>query len=139
LTYPQANVECELYMKIPKDFEIQGKSNKTHVLKLIKNLYGQKQAGRVWNKHLHNQLCEMGWQQSEADECVYYRENVVFLVYVDDGILISPQKEGIENALRMIQSKFKISIEGTLSDYVGVNVERTGENEYHLSQPNIIN
>jgi hypothetical protein len=67
------------------------------------------------------------------------RLTLVFLVYTDDGILISPQKEGLENALKMLQSTFKISVEGTLSDYVGVNVEKTGEEEYHLSQPNIIN
>jgi hypothetical protein len=31
------------------------------------------------------------------------------------------------------------TIEGTLNDYVGINVERTAKDEYHLSQPNIIN
>jgi hypothetical protein len=64
LAYPQADVETDLYMKIPKDFSIQGKTSTTHALKLIKNLYGQKQAGRVWNKHLHDKLCDLGWKQS---------------------------------------------------------------------------
>jgi hypothetical protein len=54
LAYPQADVECKMYMKIPRGFEIDGKPNKTHVLKLLKNLYGQKQAGRVWNQHLQS-------------------------------------------------------------------------------------
>ena len=40
LAYPQANVECEIYMQIPKGFEIEGKTRQTHVLQLIKNLYG---------------------------------------------------------------------------------------------------
>jgi Reverse transcriptase (RNA-dependent DNA polymerase) len=139
LAYPQADVETELFMKIPRDFSIQGKTNATHVLKLIKNLYGQKQAGRVWNKHLHNKLCELGWKQSKADECVYYYRNVVFLVYVDDGILISPEENGITSTLEILQQTFNISVEGTLSDYVGVNVEKVDDDTYHLSQPNIIN
>ena len=51
LAFPQAPVETELYMDIPKGFEVKG-SNNQYVLKLKKNLYGQKQAGRVWYKHL---------------------------------------------------------------------------------------
>ena len=87
LAYPQAEVECDLFMQIPKGFEIEGKSRLTHVLQLIKNLYGQKQAGRVWNQHLHERLIKMGWEQSKADECLYYNGDVLFIVYVDDGIL----------------------------------------------------
>jgi Reverse transcriptase (RNA-dependent DNA polymerase) len=59
LAYPQADVECDLYMKIPKGFTIQGHDQSTHVLKLLKNLYGQRQAGRVWNKLLHNNFLEL--------------------------------------------------------------------------------
>jgi Reverse transcriptase (RNA-dependent DNA polymerase) len=139
LAYPQADIECELYMKIPKDFSINQHDRSTHVLKLLKNIYGQRQAGRVWNQHLHTQLIKIGWTQSNADECVYYKDNVVFLVYVDDGILISPVHENIQQAIKKLQSTFKISIEGTLNDYVGISVERTAKDEYHLSQPNIIN
>jgi hypothetical protein len=46
LAYPQADIECELYMQIPQGFRFKG-SRQTHALKLKKNLYGQKQAGRV--------------------------------------------------------------------------------------------
>jgi hypothetical protein len=53
LAFPQADVECdEIYMKIPRGFNIPGSNPNDYVLKLQKNLYGQKQAGRVWNKHL---------------------------------------------------------------------------------------
>jgi Reverse transcriptase (RNA-dependent DNA polymerase) len=38
LAYPQADVECDLYLEIPQGFEFEG-SRKTHCLKLIKNLY----------------------------------------------------------------------------------------------------
>jgi Reverse transcriptase (RNA-dependent DNA polymerase) len=99
LAYPQAPVECELYMKIPKEFKIQNGDRSTHVLKLLRNLYGQKQAGRVWNQHLHNRLIELGWVQSIADDCVYYKGNVIFVVFVDDGISISPSPENVRKCL----------------------------------------
>jgi hypothetical protein len=137
LAYPQAEVECDIYM--PRDFSIEGKNRSTHVLKLVKNLYGQKQAGRIWNKYLHEKLVCLDWIQSSADECVYYKDSIVFLVYVDDGILISPKEDISHEALRCLQKTFTISVEGMLNDYVGVNIMRTKDNAYHLSQPNIIN
>ena len=46
LAYPQAPVKKELYMQIPKGFMLEGNKNpKDYVLKLHKNVYGQKQAG----------------------------------------------------------------------------------------------
>jgi hypothetical protein len=53
LAYTQADIERDLYMKLSSGFVLPGKElteedQKNYVLKLEKNLYGQKQAGRVW-------------------------------------------------------------------------------------------
>jgi hypothetical protein len=39
--FPQAPVETELCIDLPKGYEVNG-DQKTHVLKLIRNVYGQK-------------------------------------------------------------------------------------------------
>ncbi len=46
----QDPIETDIYMELPHGIsvEVEGGSNRTHVLKLIANLYGQKQAGKVW-------------------------------------------------------------------------------------------
>jgi Reverse transcriptase (RNA-dependent DNA polymerase) len=49
--FSQAPIEAELYMKIPRGLNVGG-TRSTHSLKLLRNVYGQKQAGRVWNKYL---------------------------------------------------------------------------------------
>jgi Reverse transcriptase (RNA-dependent DNA polymerase) len=108
------------------------------VIKLLKNLYGQKQAGRVWNQHLHKALIKLGWTQSKVDECLYYKRDVLFLVYVDDGILISPHDKHIDEELALLQQVFNISVEGTLNDYVGVNIERASDGTVHMTQPQLI-
>jgi Reverse transcriptase (RNA-dependent DNA polymerase) len=59
LAYTQADVECELYIEISNGFEVVGEHS-DYVLKLKKNLFGQKQAGRVLNKHLVNKLESVG-------------------------------------------------------------------------------
>jgi hypothetical protein len=49
LAYPQVPVEKTPYMVIPKCFEVEGGSSKDYLLQVRRNIYGQKQAGRVWN------------------------------------------------------------------------------------------
>jgi Reverse transcriptase (RNA-dependent DNA polymerase) len=58
LAFPQAPVETDLYMEIPRGFMIDGEDvdSSQYVLKLVNNLYGQKQAGRVWYTYLSHGL-----------------------------------------------------------------------------------
>ncbi len=63
LAYTQADVECDnKFMKVPRGFNIPGSDPDEYVLKLEKNLYGHKQAGRVWNKHLVSRLERIGFK-----------------------------------------------------------------------------
>ena len=48
---PQAPIEKEMYMKIPAGVDIIEGEKTDFVLKMLRNIYGQKQAGRVWNKY----------------------------------------------------------------------------------------
>jgi Reverse transcriptase (RNA-dependent DNA polymerase) len=73
LAFPQVPVETDLYMEIPPGFSIDG-SHKHKVLKLVNNLYGQKQAGRVWNLFLTAGLVKLGFTQCQADPCIFWRE-----------------------------------------------------------------
>jgi hypothetical protein len=52
----------------------------------------------------------MGWEQSNANKFIYYKGKVIFLVYADDGISISPDDDKIDNALKSLQTTFKISV-----------------------------
>ena len=53
LAFPKVPVEKELFMRIPRGFEVEGVDDpKNYMLKLHQNVYGQKQAGRVWNCYL---------------------------------------------------------------------------------------
>ncbi len=72
MAFPQAPVERDLYMEIPKGVKIEDTENtRDYVLRIIKNLYGQKQAGRVWYQYLVKGLQEMGFIKSKVDKCVF--------------------------------------------------------------------
>jgi hypothetical protein len=55
MAYPQAPIEMDMYMELPTGIHTKHGISKDHVLKLLTNIYGQKQAGRVWNSYLINQ------------------------------------------------------------------------------------
>jgi hypothetical protein len=104
----------------------------------VLNLYGQKQAGRVWYKHLTAGLEQLEFVPSVIDECVFYQNGTIFLVYVDDGIIAGPSKEEIEKVIVDLQTIFKVSNEGNLTDYLGVNIERREDGTIKLTQPHLI-
>jgi hypothetical protein len=137
LAYPQADLECNLYVEIPRGFTAGG-SRKTHCLKLLKNLYGSKAAGRVWQQHLFKGLEKMGFVQSEADECVFYRGPTVFCVYTDDGILTGPNKLHIKMCMKEMGERFNITDEGELDEYLEVKVTHLDDGTISLTQPHLI-
>jgi hypothetical protein len=138
LAFPQADVECDMYMEIPPGFNLKQGTKKQYCLKLTKNIYGTKQAGRVWNKHLHKGLTELGYVASKIDPCVYYKGKTVFMVYVDDGIFAGPDKQEINGLLAQLTKKFTITDEGDLTEYLGVLVEKKLDGRTKLSQPHLI-
>jgi hypothetical protein len=97
LVYTQADIERHLYMKLPAGFTVPGRitteqDRRDYVLKLEKNLYGQKQAGRVWYLHLRKDLLKLGFKPSQHDECIFYYGKTIFIVYTDDTILLGLDK-----------------------------------------------
>ena len=49
------------------------------MLKLLKNIYGQKEAGRVWTKYLVEKLSSIGFKASVIDNCVFYHDGIIFM------------------------------------------------------------
>jgi hypothetical protein len=140
--FAQAPVEKTLYMRIPAGVEIEGGANpKDYVLQIHRNIYGQKQAGRVWNQYLVKKLVkELGFKQSKVDECVFYRGKTMYVLYTDDSLLAGPDKREIEAIIDELQTKAKlaITVEGDLADFLGVNIDRRSDGTIHLSQPHLI-
>jgi transposase InsO family protein len=105
LAYTQADIERDLYMKIPSGLVVNGKTldeqeRKRYALQLEKNLYGQKQAGRVWYLHLKKNLEKIGFKASKYDECRFYYGTTIFILYTDDTILMGPDQKEIDMLVR---------------------------------------
>ena len=100
---------------------------------------GQKQAGRVWNNYLIEKLESIGFQQSEHDECVLYRGKVIYVLYTDDTIITATNNKLIDDMVKDIEKAgLKVTDEGNIEDFLGVNITRMDDNSIHLHQPHLI-
>lgn len=129
-------------MKIPAGVTLEDDADpRDYVLKLHRNIYGQKQAGRVWNQFLVGKLVkELGFRQSAVDECVFYRGRTLYVLYTDDSLLAGPDKGEIDKIVEELQTKAKlaITVEGDLADFLGVHIDRKSDGTIHLTQPHLI-
>ena len=101
LAYPHAPAEVPLYMYFPKGYKFKNRiSEETHILKLTKNIYGQKQAGRVRNKYLDEGLGEIGFKPSKMNPCLYFHGCISLLVYIDDCIMFGPDWAKLDKVIK---------------------------------------
>jgi Reverse transcriptase (RNA-dependent DNA polymerase) len=138
LAYPQAPLEYNLYMEVPSGHQLYDK-RKQYAIKLKQNLYGQKKAGRVWNKYLTTTPTKNGFLQSQVDECLFYFKQCIILIYVDDTIIAGPTDNNVNEVVNILSSLFKIEDQGNISDYLGVQVKQLKDRSFSLAHPHLIN
>ena len=107
------------------------------VLKLKKNLYGSKDAGRTWWEHLSIGLKETGFHSTETDQCVFMKENMIILIYVDDCIIMSKDKDKIIRTMESLKERYAIIYEGKMEEYLCIKLEHA-DDSIRMSQPLLI-
>jgi hypothetical protein len=123
MTYPQAPVEMDIYMELPQGIKTATGNSNDRVLKLLKNITGQKQAGRVWNSYLVVKLTSLGYTSLLIDDCVFFRGDIIFMVYVDDGIFLGNDDVQLLQETKEIQGLgLNIEDQGHPADYVGASI-----------------
>ena len=112
-------------MELPTGIHTKHGNSKDHVLKLLTNIYGQKQAGRIWNSYLVTKLQEINFKKSLIDDWVFYRDNVIFIDYVDNWIFLGSSDQQLSDIINELR-KLNLSIEdqGHPADYVGVSIKK---------------
>ena len=121
------DIDTELYVEQPKMFE-QGE-RRTWVCRLKKGLYGLKQAGRIWNKTLHNHLIAHGYTSLESEPSIYIKRNnnndiVIIAVYVDDLQIASNDINVLHQAKLSLSTQFKMTDLGEVHHILGLRVLR---------------
>ncbi|SOV07704.1 uncharacterized protein UDID_19389 [Ustilago sp. UG-2017a] len=125
--YLNADLHHDIYLKPPEGAEVlAGK-----VYKLIKSLYGLKQSGREWHKELDAHLQRLGFFPLLNVPCIYLRgtgaSQVIIAVYVDDMLIVSPQRDQVDQAKKAIIDKWKIADNGPAKEFLKIKITRDRE------------
>jgi hypothetical protein len=129
-----------MHMELPTWIHTKHRNSKHHILKLLANIYGQKQAGCVWNSYLVTKLREINFKQTLIDDCIFYRDNVIFIVYVDYGIFLGPSDQQLCDIISELRNlKLSIENQGHPADYVGGSIQKLKNSIIKLTQQALIN
>ena len=115
-----------MFMEQPHGFESPGKED--WVMRLMKSLYGMKQASRIWNQTFHKTVEQWGFQRMPCEWCVYKRQSatgtIIFAVHVDD--IVSAASSPAENARfkTELSSQWQISDLGQAKYALGISITR---------------
>ncbi|KAJ9536458.1 hypothetical protein OSB04_un000366 [Centaurea solstitialis] len=113
-------------MEQPEGFEDPKNPNK--VCKLLKSIYGLKQASRSWNLHFDERIKEFGFTKSEFEPCVYTKFSgsvVTFLVlYVDDILLIGNDVPTLQSVKSWLSKCFQMKDLGEAAYILGIKIYR---------------
>ena len=94
--------------------------------KLIKYLYGLKQASRKWYEKLTSLLLAQGFKQANSDHSLFIKSSsssfTILLVYVDDIILAGNSLDEFQNIKTILHNSFKIKDPGQLKYFLGLEV-----------------
>ena len=136
--FPKAPVSHKQFVDIPKDINIQGIDANDWLFEVTKNVYGGKDDERQWYLFLCRILEEVGFVKSKIDNCLFYHGNVVFVLYTDDSIMAGPTDKEMDGIIeRMKAARLQLTVDGTLADFLGVNINQESDT-FTLTQPKLI-
>ena len=129
-------LEEEVYMQQPEGFE-QGDPDM--FLRLLKGLYGLKQAGHIWHKKLDSVLQSLGFTKVKCDHSIWVYQKgevkIIIPVFVDDMTIACKSKAAIQQFKEDLKKHFTIHDLGPTTFLLGVGIERDrSKHTIHLSQ-----
>jgi hypothetical protein len=115
-----------LFIDVPRGCNVEN-DNSQWALKVVNNIYVQKQAGCVWYKYLVDKLVnKLRFQHSRYDPCVLW----------NDGYLIVVCK--IDQTIADIGKLFNITSNDIVDDFLGVNIDRQEDGKIAMTQGKLI-
>jgi hypothetical protein len=101
-----------IYMRQPQGFD----DGSGRVCRLVRSLYGLRQAARCWNKLLHSELTKIGYHQAYSDNAVYVRlsandDVTILAIHVDNVLSFGNTEAGLKLARNQLHKIFAMKEE----------------------------
>lgn len=121
----------EVYMTIPQGIKT---SSPNKVCKLLKSLYGLKQASRKWYEQLTTLLLGLGFKQAHSDHSLFTHitqsSYVALLIYVDDIVSGGDCLSQLQQIKTVFDHNFGIKDLGKLKFFLGLEAAHSPRGIY---------
>ncbi|GJY33512.1 zinc finger, CCHC-type containing protein [Tanacetum coccineum] len=103
-------------------------SNKHKVCKMVKSLYGLKQALKQWHQKFDKVVLSSGFLLNQLDKCVYSKfdgtgNGVIICLYVDDMLIFGTDQNQVDKTEKFLSSKFSMKDMGEVDVIVGIKIK----------------
>jgi hypothetical protein len=85
-------------------------------------------------------LLDLGLKQCQHDQCLFYKTNLLIVLYVDDAGIAAPETKYIDEFISSLETKgFTLTKEGTFSEFLGIKfTENKDAGTISLTQKGLI-
>ena len=130
----QSDLPTPVWIHLPRGF--MSDRNKPTCLRLVKSLYGLKEAPMLWSSTVLKAFRSCGFVQSQHDQCLLLRHNCIVVLYVDDAGISAPNQQIIDTLLDDLTNKCKLSLtkEGSFEEFLGIQFTRQADGSILLTQ-----
>jgi hypothetical protein len=125
----ELDADEEVYMELPAGY---AEANpETHCARLLKSIYGLKQAGRKWYDLVCRTFANLGFKKCEADPAVFFLHSgqhiLVLAIHVDDCTMAGSSQGLIDDYKARIKSCYSLTDLGAATWLLGIKITRDFE------------
>jgi hypothetical protein len=98
----------------------------------------RKVAPRNFFLNLKGRLEQVGFTQSQSDQCLFISEHVICLIYVDDTLFFTPEQKYIDEVLVKLRESMELEEEDDVAGFLGVLIKKSNDGTITLTQQGLI-
>ncbi len=125
--YLNSDLDSPIYIELPEGYEIDYNKFNDPVLRVSKAMYGLKESGKRWNEEIDRWLSSLGFIRNKFDECLYHKDNMFILVYVDDMLIVINDRNYLNSVIGNLKRKFKCTDLGSVKSFLGLEIDVNSE------------
>jgi hypothetical protein len=117
-----ATLDRALHVRTPDGFQ----EKYGQVLRLLRALYGLKEAPRLWALHFQASLQKLGLHPVYGFPCLWINDRIILFFYVDDIIILyhPDYQEDFEKLERQLVKLYNLRQIGNVKWFLGIRVKR---------------
>ena len=135
----KSTLDTDVWMQLPPGISFIDKDKKVwKIVKLIRSLYGLRQAPALFHKELVRFMSQpaLRFKQLIADQCVYYHVNsdskkwVIVASEVDDLVITGDDDVLIARFRSILESEYKVTDYEDINSFLGINIDYNMREHY---------